>query len=147
MPSLKRLPYYYAVLTKLENSFQYISSSIIANELGLDDTQVRKDIAATGYLGKPKIGFETKSLKKHLNQYLKMNIKTSAILIGAGNLGSALIHHEAFKDYGLDIVSIFDVDREKIGRKLSGKEILRVEFLRDVIQKRNIEKVILSFQI
>ena len=65
----------------------------------IDDTQVRKDIAATGYVGKPKVGFEVKDFKSHLENYLGFSKHKQAFLIGAGNLGIALSRYNGFKKY------------------------------------------------
>ncbi len=145
LTTLRRLPYYYNIFCDMEEKgFKYISSAYIAKQLGIDDTLVRKDIASTGYMGKPKVGFNTKEFKEHLEHYLGMKENKEAVLIGAGNLGVALAKYGGFKRYGLNIVHIFDQDTEKIGSKIANKEVLSVHRLESKLKKRNIKIAILA---
>ena len=145
LPTLRRLPYYYNILCQMEqDGFTYISSKVIAKQLGIDDTQVRKDIATTGYMGKPKVGFNTKEFREHLEKFLKMKDNKEAFLIGIGNLGVALAKYEGFKKYGLNIIGFFDNDLKKIGQYLSDREILSIEQLEHKIKKKKIKIAILT---
>jgi redox-sensing transcriptional repressor len=126
------------------SGFKYVSSAVIARQLGIDDTLVRKDIAATGYMGKPKVGFNTTEFKEHLEIFLGMKENKEALLIGAGNLGVALAKYRGFKKYGLDIVAIFDQDPKKIGMKISDKEIQPAHKIESVLKKKNIKMAILA---
>jgi len=126
------------------NGFKYVSSATIAKKLGIDDTQVRKDIASIGYMGKPKVGFNTSDFKLHIEEFLNMKENKEAILIGAGNLGTALVKYDGFKIYGLNIVAIFDKDNSKIGNKISNVEVLHMSKLDSYIKKRNIKMAILA---
>lgn len=145
LPTLRRLPYYYNILCSFENSgFKYVSSAMIAKQMGIDDTQVRKDIASTGYIGKPKVGFNTSEFKIHLEEFLGMKNTKEAILIGTGNLGQALAKYEGFKNYGLDIVAYFDKDPQKIGQKIDKKEILSISKLESQLKKHSVKIAILT---
>lgn len=127
-----------------QNRFAYVSSGIIARQLGIDDTQVRKDIALTGYVGKPKVGFNTTEFKEHLEIFLKMKDTKEAILIGTGHLGVALVKYEGFKKYGLNIVALFDKDPEKIGTYMGNLEIVSTDRLEQQIKKKKIKMSILT---
>lgn len=138
LQTLRRLPGYYNILCQaLESEEKYITSSAIAKMLNIDDTQVRKDIAATKYTGKPKIGFEVKELKAHLKDFLDLKTSKKVYLIGAGNLGVALAKYRRFEDYGLDIVAIFDNDPHKIGLQIGGKEVFPIFSLSEFIIDSN----------
>lgn len=145
IPTLKRLPLYYNIairaLVKGEN---YISSAFIAEKLDIDATQVRKDIAAIGYVGKPKVGFDTKEFSSHLETFLGFSKKRNIILIGAGNLGIALSKYDGFSQYGLQIKAIFDKDPHKIGMQISGKEVISMSEMENYIAKNNIQIAILT---
>src|SRR3989339_38709 len=144
-PTLKRLPNYYNIICQaLESGEKYISSAKIANLLDIDDTQVRKDIAATGYVGKPKVGFDIKEFKAHLEDFLGFNHTKEAFLIGAGNLGIALAKYEGFKKYGLNILALFDTDPHKIGLKIGKKEVFTLTKLPDLARRMNIQIAILA---
>lgn len=145
LPTLRRLPYYYNILCSFEKSgFKYVSSAMIAKQLGIDDTQVRKDIASTGYIGKPKVGFNTTEFKEHLETFLGMNNIKEAYLIGIGNLGVALAQYGGFEQYGLSIVSLFDNDPNKIGQKISNKEIYSILKLESQLKKKPVKIAILT---
>lgn len=145
LPTLRRLPYYYNILCAYEkNNFKYISSAMIAKQIGIDDTQVRKDIASTGYTGKPKVGFNTTEFKEHLQVFLGMNETKEAILIGTGNLGLALAKYGGFKQYGLKISALFDIDNNKIGNNVGNLEIYPVTFIENYLKKNNTKIAILT---
>ncbi|OGI18600.1 MAG: redox-sensing transcriptional repressor Rex [Candidatus Melainabacteria bacterium RIFOXYA12_FULL_32_12] len=145
VPTLKRLPNYYNIICQaLESGEKYISSAKIAQLLDIDDTQVRKDIAATGYVGKPKVGFDVKEFKAHLEEFLGFNNTKEAFLIGAGNLGIALAKYDGFKKYGLDILSLFDTDPHKVGLKVGKKEVFALSKLPDLVRRMNIQIAILA---
>jgi len=145
IPTLRRLPNYYYILCHAKVSGKkYISSAAIAKLLDINDTQVRKDIAATGYVGKPKVGFNIKEFIIHLENFLGLNDAKEAFLIGAGNLGSAFARYEGFKKFGLNITALFDEDINKIGTKVGTKKILDISELPDLAKKRNVQIAILA---
>lgn len=145
IPTLKRLPLYYSITKEaLEKGESYISSAFIAEKLDIDATQVRKDIAAVGYVGRPKVGFDTKEFTLHLEKFLGFTKERNIILIGAGNLGIALAKYDGFAQYGLKIKVIFDKDPHKIGTKISDKDILPIEKLKEYIKQQNVEIAIMT---
>lgn len=145
LPTLKRLPNYYYILCQASDSGdKFISSSTMSKLLDIDDTQVRKDIASTGYVGKPKVGFDICDFKEHLECFLGLNSSKEAFLIGAGNLGLAFARYEGFKKYGLKITALFDVDIHKIGSKVANKEIFHISKLPDLVNRMNVSIAILT---
>lgn len=145
LPTLKRLPKYYNILNHfIDRNEDYVKSSDIAQILGGDETQVRKDIAATGYTGKPKVGFNTRELKAHLAEFLGFNNTKDAFLVGAGNLGIALAKYDGFSKYGLNIAALFDTDPHKIGLKVGNKEVFPLSKLPNLIHRMNIKIIILA---
>ena len=116
-PTLRRLPSYLEVLKRFEmQNIENVSCPMIAAELGLDATQVRKDIAATGIEGRAKVGYRLPELVVAIERFLGWDNTTCAFLAGVGHLGTALLGYEGFKGYGLSIVAAFDADPAKIGR-------------------------------
>lgn len=145
IPTLRRLPLYYNIAIKaLEEGEEHISSAFIAKKLGIDATQVRKDIAAIGYVGKPKLGLETKEFSKHLKDFLGFKKERNIILVGAGNLGIALAKYDGFKQYGLKIKALFDNDPHKIGMQISDKEVLGMNSLQNYAKDNNVEIAIMA---
>jgi len=121
---LRRLPQYVRLLVQLvEESQAYVTSAELARRLNLDETLVRKDIALTGFTGKPRIGFHCARLLAHLERFLGLGSAKEAFVIGAGRLGQALSTYHGFAKYGLRIVGVFDIDPQKIGRQINDLEI------------------------
>jgi len=138
-PTLKRLPQYIHLLKKLkEDGIRQISSNTIANELNLDSIQVRKDLAVTGVVGKPKLGFDLEELYSALLHTLNWDNSTDAFLVGMGSLGSAILGYKTFPEYGLNIIAAFDNDEEKIGQSFAGTEVLSSDKLTDMIKRMHI---------
>lgn len=117
--SLRRLPQYMKLLAQLESEgLRFATSAELARRLKLDETLVRKDVAMTGFTGKPRVGFEVESLRAHLANFLGLHQPKEAILIGVGRLGQALAAYRGFGKYGLRIVAAFDTDPAKIGQPI-----------------------------
>ena len=121
---LRRLPQYLTVLTRLTGDEQrYVTSAELARQLDLDETLVRKDLAMTGFTGKPRMGFDVLALLLHLKEYLGLQHVKEAFIIGAGRLGQALAGYPGFEKYHLKIVGIFDTAPHKIGQMVNGLEV------------------------
>src|SRR4051794_40822722 len=84
--SLRRLPVYHHLLEEMMIAgVAFVSCSTIGRALGLDPTQVRKDIEATGIIGKPKVGYPLPGLVHRIEDFLGWNNTKEAILAGAGS--------------------------------------------------------------
>ena len=114
--ALKRLPVYMSYLKTLEKmETEYVSSAAVAQALDLNDVQVRKDLAAVcKSSGIPKKGFAVRDLINGISDFLGYGSGNDAILIGAGNLGMALMSYRGFDNYGINIVAAFDTRPEVI---------------------------------
>jgi len=145
IPSIKRLPLYYQYLKeKVKNHIEYVSATDIAEELGLVAIQVRKDIAFTGSIGKPRLGYEVNELVKVIEHFLGWDDLKKAFLIGAGNLGLAIMGYPGFRELGLDIVCAFDTDPLKIGKEINGIKILPIDKLDNLAKRMQIKIGILT---
>lgn len=137
--TLYRLPVYLSLLQeKVKEGVEYISATSIANILGLNHVQVRKDLSCASNAGRPKVGYETKVLIKDLQNFLDYNNTKDAVIVGAGGLGRALLGYDGFKSYGLNIVAAFDVDSGLCGKQINGKTIFHVDKLPELVKRMNI---------
>ena len=128
LPTIKRLPSYLHVIESAEREGkEFISGTMIAEELELEPIQVRKDLAVTGIIGKPRIGFSVDELITAINTFLDWNRRHAAVLVGAGHLGSALMGYAEFPRHGLYIVAAFDADPQKSGRTINGVPVYAME--------------------
>ena len=125
---LKRLPGYLSYLKSLpEGGSAYISATALANALGMGEVQVRKDLAMVCDGGRPKIGYPKAVLIDDIEQFLGYDNTTDAVIIGAGQLGQALLGYSGFGAYGLNILAAFDIAPDKQAE--GGKPIYHISQL------------------
>ena len=105
---------------------------------------MRKDIALCGVLGRKKGGYPINELQQAIEQKLGFAERKEVFIIGAGNLGTALVNYADFKDYGIDVLALFDNDSAKIGQEAGGKKILALDKLQNLIAKISIKNIILT---
>ncbi|MDR0599337.1 MAG: redox-sensing transcriptional repressor Rex [Treponema sp.] len=126
--TVRRLPSYLPVIRDLQQEGkEFVSATVIAEELQLDSIQVRKDLSMTGITGTPKKGFPIEDLTDAIERFLGWDSTSDAILVGAGNLGTALLGYGEFLLHGLNIIAAFDVNSRKIGARIHGIQILNAE--------------------
>ena len=143
--SLRRLPIYYRVLQEMmTTNSAHVSCSGLARTLGLDPTQVRKDIEMTGIVGKPRVGYPLLELVRWLENFLGWNRPKQAVLAGAGSLGSALLGYEKFRKHGMEIVAAFDNDPEKIGQRIHGTDVEPLLLLPNYVRFREIQMGVIA---
>ncbi len=144
-PSIRRLPSYLHIIRAFQRTSEpYISGTWIANELNLEPIQVRKDLAITGIVGRPKKGYPVEQLISAIEHYLAWDVEQKAIIVGAGNLGSALTGYQEFRNHGLHVVAAFDNDSSKTGKSIHQVQIFPMEKLREIVEKMNITLAILT---
>lgn len=138
--TLVRLPGYLRYLTdRAKEGYEHISSTVIAKDMHLNPVQVRKDLAvASRVAGKPKAGFSLTELIRDIEDFLGFHHVANAVLMGAGQLGSALMGYEGFTNYGLNIVAAFDKNPAVQGKKVNGKPVLPVEELSRVVKENHV---------
>ena len=141
--SLQRLPVYLNYLKSLPLDRRYVSSGNIAEALGMGEVLVRKDLAFTSAIGRPRVGYVVKELISALEDFLCCNGSRKAIIVGAGALGKAVLGYGGFKNYGIEIVAAFDSDKEKIGVSVAGKPVYDVNEAAREIEKLGAELAII----
>ena len=97
-----------------------ISSKELGDQTGVKDAQVRKDLACFGSLGRPGVGYRIRDLHDQLRQLLGMDQTWKTVLVGAGNIGRALLAYPRFRNEGFDFVAAFDHDKKDVGKKIAG---------------------------
>ncbi|HLV10547.1 MAG TPA: redox-sensing transcriptional repressor Rex [Halanaerobiales bacterium] len=139
--TIERLPLYYRCLEKIETfgETEVVSSKELGGKLGIPSTQVRKDLSYYGDFGRRGVGYDVSVLKKSIGKILGINRVWSAVLVGAGNLGRALVNYRGFRKMGLEINSVFDVDLNKIGNRINEITVQSLKELKEVIEKEKIK--------
>ncbi len=145
MQALQRMPLYLNYLKALpKGRATNISATTIAEDLRLNDVQVRKDLAMVGQGGRPKIGYVVKDLVSDIEHCLGYNNIDSTVLVGVGNLGRTLLTYEGLSEYGLDIVVAFDADESIVGSTIYGKQVLPVNKLQSICSRMKIKMGIIA---
>jgi redox-sensing transcriptional repressor len=142
---IKRLSLYSRVLQDLAMSnTEKVSSRELAEHLGLNSAQVRKDLAYFGQFGVPGLGYYVSDLRQNLKRILRTDREVRVALIGVGNLGMALISYGGFSRQGFKIVIAFDSDRRKIGTVRNSVEVFSIDDLEKKIRSEQIDIAILA---
>lgn len=143
---LTRLAQFYFSLRDCLPCFEcvWVSSVQLAQQLGVDDTQIRKDLALIGLKGRPRMGFKRDEVVQRLREILGLDKQHQAIVIGAGRLGGAIAEYPGFRDHGLSIEAFFDIDPAKVGTQASGCRVYHVDEMVDFIRSRNIRLAVLT---
>jgi redox-sensing transcriptional repressor len=135
-PTLRRLPWYLAYIKLLKSKgYTIVSSTQIAKEIGVDASQVSKDLSFVNISGKTRVGYEIDALTDILESFLGFTSQHKAFLFGIGQLGAALMRDLGLHQYGLDIVAGFDVREEIIGKEIKGIPVFNMSELPDIQKK------------
>ena len=119
-PAVRRLSLYLRQLEALDaDRVATVSSYRLAQSLGLTDVQVRKDLAHFGQFGRPGVGYDVMPLIIRLRSILGTDRISRALLVGAGNLGKAVIAYRGFRARGFELVAVFDSAEDKVGQRLA----------------------------
>jgi redox-sensing transcriptional repressor len=143
--TLGRLPQYLQYLKSLPTmEGATISATAIAKELSLGDVQVRKDLAAISGTGKPKVGYQRAKLIGDLERHLGYEELTNAILVGAGQLGRALLDYDGFEKFGVRIIAGFDCNDQTLQLGRSTKAILPIKDMTAYCAEHNVRLGIIT---
>ena len=136
MPSVRRLPTYLHKLMEMRRSGQdIVATPELARYMQCSEIAVRKDLAITGAVGQPGVGYRIKDVIDAIRSYLHWDVQCEAVLVGAGSLGTALMGYDGFDEYGLNIIAAFDADPAKIGGTLHGRQIFDIRRLPELCAK------------
>jgi redox-sensing transcriptional repressor len=138
-----RLSLYFRIIERLhQNRIETVSSAALAKAAGVKPTQLRKDLTYFGQFGTRGLGYKVDSLVTQLASVLRTARFQPVILVGAGNLGSALIHYEGFAKEGFEIVAAFDIRPERA--KGGDLPILPMDRLGGFISEHSVKLAILT---
>ena len=143
--TIHRLSVYTRCLRELEeDNVTTISSQELAERFNLNSAQVRKDLAYFGEFGVRGIGYYVIGLKNELQRILGLDRAWPIVLVGFGNLGSALFHYKGFGTQGFKIAAIVDDDPAKVAREVDSVPILASRALAREVKARGIQIAIVA---
>ncbi len=142
--TVRRLPIYLRALSYwTELGRGRISSKDLADSVGVNPWQIRKDFSYFGQFGAPGVGYEVATLSHQIKKILRLDLEKEVALIGVGHLGMAVLAYPGFHRYGLKITVAFDSDRKKIGQTLNGITVKDIKDL-SVLTEKKIKLIILA---
>lgn len=144
--TLQRLPLYFSYLVSLPESKKSgnISATAIADALGLNDVQVRKDLASVSRGGRPRTGYITAELINDIGHFLGFENHDGVVVAGVGNFGRAMLGSDSFADYGFDILCGFDCNEKLAGTVVNGKPVRHISEMRNFCISENIKTGIIT---
>ncbi len=120
------------------------TSKEISRGTGVNSAEVRRDLVFFKIKGKRGVGFNIDELINSFNKILGYNRIVRIALIGAGNLGRAILNYKMLERFGFRIEAVFDNNPEVIGRNISGHKVSDINKINDVLEKKNIKISILA---
>ncbi len=144
--TIERLPLY---LRRTEELFSDGEESVTSHQFvkdlpGINSDNLRKDLSYFGNYGKKGSGYDIPRLQEELRNILKLHIETAVVLVGVGNLGTALLTHKDFNRWGFRITAAFDNDPDKIGEQIGEIIVQPTHDLRPTIQKEDIDVAMIA---
>jgi len=138
--TIRRLSRYYRSLENLiEQNIETVSSDKLADMDGITSAQVRKDLSFFGTFGKRGLGYNTTALKKQIGEILGLGKEWRVGIMGAGNIGRALVNYAEFRKQGFDVALIMDANPELIGTKIGDLIVQDSRYTAKLIKENNIE--------
>jgi len=135
--------YLRGLLLTSEQGQKSISSRNLANFVGVNPCQIRKDFSYFGDFGTCGVGYNVGRLAKEIKRILKLDVIQKMALVGVGNLGSVVLAYPDFGIYGFDIAAAFDANPKKVGRKIKNITVEHVSKLR-TLKKRKIKLAVMA---
>ena len=141
---IKRLPRYYRFLNMLYDSgVTRISSGELSKRMGLTASQIRQDLNCFGGFGQQGYGYNVLLLRDQIGDILGLNAHFSAIIIGAGNLGRAIVSHMPFEQRGFSLIGIFDSKESIAGQIIRGLPVRNISVLDEFCSENRPDAAIL----
>lgn len=142
---IRRLPRYYRHLDDLHRSGTVrISSGALARTMGLTASQIRQDLSCFGEFGQQGYGYNVERLRSEVAEILGMNRSHTVVILGAGNLGRALIENFSFGTNGFRLIAAFDVAEGLVGTELGGVPVYHVDTLESFVRENHVSVGVLT---
>ncbi|MCS7227397.1 MAG: redox-sensing transcriptional repressor Rex [Endomicrobia bacterium] len=141
--SITRLSLYYQFLLQpLQKKF--ILSKELADRLGVTSATVRKDLALFGQFGIPGKGYEIETLRSTLVEVLGLKRNWNVIVVGCGNLGSALMKYPGFARHNFNIIAGFDISPKIVGGKINNINVYHLNYLKNFVKKHKVDIAVIT---
>lgn len=137
---IRRLPRYYRHLSELrQQGTVRISSSALGKAMGLTASQIRQDLFCFGGFGQQGYGYNVEKLRDEIGDILGINRGHTAVVLGVGNLGHALIQNFKFGNNGVRVEAAFDIDDDVIGTTVGNIPVYSIDELDDYLVQHRVD--------
>lgn len=138
--TVSRLPLYLHALEALQREgIQTVSSDLLAGRVNVNAAKVRKDLSFLGTHGVRGVGYGSGDLGQRIREALGLTRDFTVVIIGLGNLGTALANYDGFGEARFHIVGLYDADPEKVGTTVGGLRVRHVRQLAADVAENNVE--------
>lgn len=142
---VRRLPRYYRYLRELIAQGQTrISSSELSAMMNVTASQIRQDLNCFGGFGQQGYGYNVSYLFAKISEILGVGAGFHAVIIGAGDLGRALVHLSMFEKRGVDILAMFDTGENQVGQKIAGVDVLPLSDLESFCEGQKVDIAVIT---
>ena len=142
---IRRLPRYYRYLGSLmDNGITRISSRDLSRRMGLTASQIRQDLNNFGAFGQQGYGYNVEKLYYEIRKILGLDKTYNMIIIGAGNIGQALLNYINYQRRGYNFVGVFDKNPKLIGLNIRGTVIRDIDTLEDFLDNTKVDIAVLT---
>ena len=142
---ISRLPRYYRYLRELiESGTERISSEELSKIMKATASQIRQDLNHFGGFGQQGYGYNVKSLYNEIGKILGVEEAHNLIVVGAGNLGRAIVRYNGFADHGFHFCALFDVDETLCGKTINGVRVYHMDDLESFVLNNQVDIVALT---
>ena len=142
---IRRLPRYYRQLSELQRKgVVRISSSALGKSMGLTASQIRQDLFCFGGFGQQGYGYKVDGLKEQIGEILGINRSHTVVVLGAGNLGRALIENFKFSNNGFQLLAAFDVQEKTVGTQIAGIPVYHADTLEEFMAQHPVSVGLLT---
>ena len=142
--AIYRLSIYHRCLQKLvHNGQETVSSTTLAKAANVSPSQLRKDLAYFGQFGTRGLGYPVAGLLATIRAALGRQHLQPVILVGAGNLGSALLRYQGFRKEGFEVIAAFDTRPDAARARELSIPVHPAEELQAFISEKEVKLAIL----
>ena len=142
--TVERLPRYLRCLEQIPRQQATVSSSDLARLSGVNSAKVRKDLSFLGSYGVRGVGYQIADLATQIRRELGLTEEQEVVVVGIGNLGSALASYGGFSDRGFTIVGLYDIDPHKIGTEVDIHTVKSLDQLAADVSASNVSVAIIT---
>ncbi len=142
---IRRLPKYYRYLSELEAyGTEKVSSSRMSKDMNLNASQIRRDLNCFGGFGQQGYGYHVSRLRQEIMRILDIGASHKAVILGAGNIGQALMKYKSFAKEGYRIIGVFDADKNVIGKDVGGIVVRPMYAMPEFVRENGVDIAIIA---